>query len=63
MWRYPGPSCPDRSFSTELMDMKVNARVRKLIALGACRPSAPSTASLREGVGSPWVSLFELVAA
>jgi hypothetical protein len=58
MWRYPRPGCP-----TELMDTEVDARVRKLLALGARRPSAPSLASLREGVGSQWVSPFKLVAA
>jgi hypothetical protein len=63
MWWYPEPGCPDRSFSTELMDTEVDARVRKLLALRARRPSAPGTSSLREGVGSPWVSSFELAAA
>jgi hypothetical protein len=62
MWRYPGPGCPNYSFSTELMDTNVDAQVRKLLALRARRSSAPSPASLREGVGNPWVSPFELAA-
>jgi hypothetical protein len=36
MRRYPGLGCLDRSFSAELMDMEVDARVRKLLALGVC---------------------------
>jgi hypothetical protein len=24
MWMYPGPSCPDRPFSAELCDTKIN---------------------------------------
>jgi hypothetical protein len=63
MWRYPRPDCPIRSFSAELMDMEVDARIRMLLAPKACWPSAPSPASLREGVGSPWVSPFEHAAA
>jgi hypothetical protein len=45
------------------MDMEVEAWVRKLLALGARQPSTPGPASLREGVGNPWVSPFELAAA
>jgi hypothetical protein len=60
MWRYPRPGCLDRSFSAELVDTEVDAWVWKLLALGARRPSAPGLAFLREGVGSPWVSPFEL---
>jgi hypothetical protein len=52
MWRYPGRGYPDRSFSAELMDMEVDARVRKLLALRARRPSAPGPASLREGAAA-----------
>jgi hypothetical protein len=63
MWRYPGPSHADHSFSTELMDIEVDARVRKVLALGARQPSTPSMASLREGVDSPWVSPFKFAAA
>jgi hypothetical protein len=28
MWRYPGPSCPNRSFSAELADAEVDTQVR-----------------------------------
>jgi hypothetical protein len=63
MLRYPGPGYPDCSFSAELMDMEVEAWVQKLLALGVRQPSTPGPASLREGVDSPWVSLFELAAA
>jgi hypothetical protein len=45
------------------MDMEVNAWVWKLLALGACQPSAPGPASLNEGVDSPWMSPFEIAVA
>jgi hypothetical protein len=52
-WVYPGPSCPDRSFSTELDDAEINAD----------QNSGPSLIPLREGVVNPWVSLLKLIFA
>jgi hypothetical protein len=43
--------------------MEADVWVRKLLALGAHQSSTPGPTSLREGVGNPWVSLFELAAA
>jgi hypothetical protein len=52
-WVYPGPSCPDRSFSTELDDAEINAN----------QNSGPNLIPLREGVVNPWVSLLKLIFA
>jgi hypothetical protein len=56
MWRYPGPSCPNRSFSAELIDAEFDTQVRKILALGVNRHSGSSLIPLRDGVVSPWVS-------
>jgi hypothetical protein len=34
IWRYLGPSCPDRSFLNELADAEVDTWVRRILALG-----------------------------
>jgi hypothetical protein len=34
MWRYPGPSCPDRPFSKELGDMEINTQSHMVLAHG-----------------------------
>jgi hypothetical protein len=34
MWSYPGPSCPDRSFSAVLADAEVDTQVQRILALG-----------------------------
>jgi hypothetical protein len=52
MWRYPRPGRPDCSFSVELMDAEVDARVQKFLAIEARRPSVPGPASLREGLAA-----------
>jgi hypothetical protein len=59
MWRYPGPSCPNRSFSAELIDAEVDTQVRKILALGVNRHSGSSLIPLRDGVVSPWVSFAQ----
>jgi hypothetical protein len=56
MWRYPGPSCPNCSFSAELIDAEFDTQVRKILALGVNRHSGSSLIPLRDGVVSPWVS-------
>jgi hypothetical protein len=61
MWTYPGPSCPDRSFSVELDDTEINAQIRGILVHGANQNSDPSPVPLREGVVSPCVSLLELI--
>jgi hypothetical protein len=33
MWMYPGPSCPDRSFSTELDDAEIDTQIWRILAL------------------------------
>jgi hypothetical protein len=33
MWRYLGPSCPYHPFLAELADVKVDTRVRRILAL------------------------------
>jgi hypothetical protein len=35
MWMYPRPSYPDRPFSAELDDMKINTRVHRVLDRGA----------------------------
>jgi hypothetical protein len=59
MWMYPGPSCPDRPFSTELDDMEINTQIRGILH-GANQNCGPGPVHLREGVDSPWVSLIEI---
>jgi hypothetical protein len=63
MWMYAGTSCPDRSFSIELDEVEIKARILRFLALRAHRNSGPSSIPLREGVISPWVSLLELILA
>jgi hypothetical protein len=58
---YPGPSCPDRSFSAELDDTKINAQIHGILVHGANHNSSPSPVPLRDGVANPWVSLLELI--
>jgi hypothetical protein len=53
MWRYPGPSCPDRSFSAELVGAEVDSQLQKILALGAHRHSSSGLIPLRDGVISP----------
>jgi hypothetical protein len=50
MWIYPGLSCPDCSFSTELDDMEINAWIRGILVHGFNQNSGPSPVSLREGL-------------
>jgi hypothetical protein len=61
MWVYPGPGCPDRSFSAVLDDAKVDAQIRRVLVLGANWNSGPSPTALREGAISPWVSPLKLI--
>jgi hypothetical protein len=56
MWRYLGPSCPDRHFSTELADAEVDTWVRRILALEVSRRSDSDPVPLRDGVASPWLS-------
>jgi hypothetical protein len=63
MWRYSGPSCPDRSFSAELADAEVDTRVRRILALGVNRHSVSDPVPLRDGVVSPWVRSLGLISA
>jgi hypothetical protein len=60
MWMYPGPSCPDRPFSTELDGTEDNTRIQGVLACGANLIFVSSLVPLREGVHNPWVSLLEL---
>jgi hypothetical protein len=56
MWKYSGPSCPDRSFSAELADVEVDTWVQRILALGVNQHSNSGPVPLRDGVVSPWVS-------
>jgi hypothetical protein len=60
MWMYPGPSCTDCSFSTELDDTEINAQIRGILVQGVNQNSGPSLVPVREGVVSTSVSLLEL---
>jgi hypothetical protein len=53
MWRYPGPSCPNCSFSAELENMKVDTWVQGIHALRINRRSSSSPVSSRDWVTSP----------
>jgi hypothetical protein len=53
IWMYLGPSCPDHSFSVELDDAEINARIRGILVYGANRNPDPSPIPLRGGVLSP----------
>jgi hypothetical protein len=61
MRMYPGPSCPDRSFSAELADLEIDAQIRRILVHRVNRNSGPSLTPLREGTISPWVSLLKLI--
>jgi hypothetical protein len=52
MWRYPRPSCPDCSFSAELVDAEVDTRVQRILALGVNRYSSSSPVPLWDGVAN-----------
>jgi hypothetical protein len=56
-----GPSCPNRSFSTELDDVEINAQILGVLVHGANQNSCPSLIPLGEGVISPWMSLLDLI--
>jgi hypothetical protein len=60
MWMYPGSSCPDRPFSTELGDTEINTQVRGVLAHGAYFNLGSGLVPLREGVDSPSVSSLGL---
>jgi hypothetical protein len=47
---YPEPNCPDRSFSIELDDMGINARIQGILVHGANHNPGPSPIPLRGGV-------------
>jgi hypothetical protein len=52
MWRYPGPSYPDHSFSAELADAKIDTQVRRILTHRVIRHSGSSPVTLRDGVAS-----------
>jgi hypothetical protein len=58
MWMYVGPSCPDRPFSEELGDAKINTRIHRVLAHGVDLNPWADPAPLREGIDSTRVSLF-----
>jgi hypothetical protein len=60
MWMYPGPSCPDHPFSTELSDMEISTRVQGVLAYGADLNLGSVSVPLRARVDSPWVSPLRL---
>jgi hypothetical protein len=41
MWMYPGTSCSDSSFSTELDDAEINAQIRWILLHGGQSQSWP----------------------
>jgi hypothetical protein len=61
MWMYPGLSCPNRSFSIELVGTEINTRIQVILVYGAKQNSSPNSVPLREGSVSPWVSLLKLI--
>jgi hypothetical protein len=63
MWRYSGPSYPDRTFSAKLANVEVDTRVQRILALRVNRHSGSDPDPLRDGVVSPWVSPLGLVSA
>jgi hypothetical protein len=63
MWMYPGLICSDRSFPPELDDVEIDARIWKLLALGAHPNSSPSSIHFREGLVSACVSSLKLILA
>jgi hypothetical protein len=56
MWMYAGTGCPDRPFSKELGDTKINTQICGVLTLGADLDLSSSLIPIREGVDSPWVS-------
>jgi hypothetical protein len=60
IWMYPGPSCPDHPFSTELEGTEIHTQIRGVLAHGADQNFGSGPIPLREGVDSPWVSLLDL---
>jgi hypothetical protein len=63
MWRYPVPSCPDRTFSVELVGVDVDSQVQRILALRVHRHSGSAPIPLRDGVVTPWVILLGPIAA
>jgi hypothetical protein len=61
MWMYPGSSCLDHPFSTELDDTEINTRIQGVLTHGADLNFGSGPVPLREGVKIPWVSLLELI--
>jgi hypothetical protein len=61
MWTYPRPSCPDRSFSTNLDNAEIDIRIRRILALRENRNYGPSSIPLRERVVISKVSPLELL--
>jgi hypothetical protein len=59
MSMYPGPSCPDCPFSTELGNVEINTRIQGVLACGVDLNFGSSLVPLRECVDSPWLSLLE----
>jgi hypothetical protein len=53
MWRYLGPSCLDRSFTDQLMDVEVGTQVQRILALGLNRCFGSRPVPLRDRVASP----------
>jgi hypothetical protein len=53
MWRYPGPSYPDRSFLVELVDAEVDTQVQRILSLGVNQHSGSNLVPLRDRVISP----------
>jgi hypothetical protein len=47
MWMYPAPSCPDHSFSAELDDAEINARIWGILVHGANQNPGSSMIPLR----------------
>jgi hypothetical protein len=63
MWRYPWPSCPDRSFSAELVGAEVDSWVRRILALKAHQHFGSGPIPLRDGVIGPRVSPVKPISA
>jgi hypothetical protein len=63
MWTYLGPSCPARSFSTDLDNAEIDIRIRRILALRENRNYGPSSIPLRERIVISKVSPLELASA
>jgi hypothetical protein len=59
-WMCLGPGCPNHPFYVELGDMKINTRIRRVLAHGTDQNFGCGPVPLREGVESLWVSLLKL---